>query len=83
MNMRCKLYIESIKQYGQNGQVTQEEIQFRAITSGKQNADGVSEDNTFSKYTPSADFRMSVTNPALIGQFKPGQKFYFDTTEAE
>lgn len=83
MNIRCKLYIESIKQYGQNGQVTQEEVQFRAITSGKKNSDDVDEDNTFSKYTPSADFRMTVTNPALIGTFKPGQKYYVDMTPTE
>lgn len=83
MNIRAKLYVESTKQYGENSQVTQEEIQFRAITSGKKNADDVDEDNTFSKYTPSADFRMTVTNPALLGQFKPGQKFYVDMTPAE
>ena len=83
MNIRCKLYIESIKQYGNNGEVTQEEIQFRAITSGKKNADDVDEDNTFSKWTPSADFRMAVTNPVLIGKFKPGQKFYVDMVETE
>ncbi len=83
MNMRCKLYIESIKQYGQNKQVTQEELQLRAITSGKKNADDVDEDNTFSKYTPSADFRMTVTNPALLETFKPGTVFYVDMTEVE
>lgn len=64
--------MEWVKHWGDNA----EEIQFRAVT------DGTPEDNTYSKYTPSADFRMTVTNPNLHGKFKPGMKFYVDLTEA-
>jgi len=87
MNTRCKVYVESVKQFGNNGQITQEEVQMRAVQGNKvakgYPEDGVDEDNTYAKFSPSADFRLSVTNPALLGEFKPGQKYYIDMTAAE
>lgn len=38
------------------------------------------EDNSFSKYTPSASFVMHVTNPDLYGKFEAGKAYYFDIT---
>lgn len=46
-------------------------------------ADGSDEDNTFAKWTPTADLSMSITNPALFGKIEEGQKFYVDFTLAE
>ena len=46
-------------------------------------ADGLDEDNTFAKFSPSAELTITVNNPALHGKFKPGQKFYVDFTEAK
>ena len=46
-------------------------------------ADGSDEDNTFAKWTPSADLQMTINNPDLIGKFAIGQKFYVDFTSAE
>ena len=43
----------------------------------------VPEDNSFSKYTPSASFVMSVTNPDLYGKFEAGKAYYFDITPCE
>lgn len=40
--------------------------------------DGIHEDNTFSKFSPSGELKISVTNPALLGQIKPGETFYVD-----
>ena len=85
---RCKVRVESVKFYGsQDGSHTVEEIQMRAVAGTKASqgypADGSDEDNTYSRFTPSADFRISVTNPVLFGQFKPEQKYYVDLTLAE
>ena len=44
--------------------------------------DGLDEDNTYAKFSPSAELKITVNNPALIGKFRPGQKFYVDFTEA-
>lgn len=59
-------------------------LTFNAVCkSGSYPADGSDEDNTFAKFTPTAELKMSVNNPDLLGQFKPGQKFYVDFTPAE
>ena len=90
MNTRCKVRVESVKLMGTNGEGkhTVEEVQMRAVGGTKVNkngypADGSDEDNTYAMYTPSADFRISVTNANLFGQFKPEQKYYVDLTLAE
>ena len=80
--VRAKLIVESVKLYG-SGDSRSEEIQFRAVgRKGSYPPDGSDEDNTFARFTPSADFWMMVSNPALHGNFQPGQKFYFDISEA-
>ena len=61
-----------------------EVLRMRAVCkSGSYPADGSDEDNTFAKFTPGATLEMHISNEALHGQFKPGQKFYLDFTEAE
>jgi len=42
--------------------------------------DGSDENNTFAKFTPNAEFRMTVQNSALIGRFQEGDEFYVDFT---
>jgi hypothetical protein len=41
-------------------------------------ADGSDEDQQFAKYSPSASLQITVANPALIGKFEGGDKFYLD-----
>lgn len=43
---------------------------------------GTKEDNSYSEATPCASLEMMISNKALHGKFKPGQKFYLDFTEA-
>lgn len=77
--MRAKMYVESVKRY--NGV---EELTLRAVgKSGAYDADGLDEDNTYAKFSPSGSLVLNVANPALIGQFNPGEKFYIDFTPAE
>jgi hypothetical protein len=86
MTTRAKVYVESVKLLG-TSECRMEEVQMRAVGGNKVQkgypADGSDEDNTYAKFSPSADFRLLVANPALHGQFKPGQKFYVDLTPAE
>ena len=44
---------------------------------------GEDEDNTFAKFTPSADLNMLIQNPNLVDKFKIDQKFYLDFTLIE
>lgn len=72
------MQIQSVTQFS-----GQEQIKLSAVC-GKApfGKEGESEDNTYARYTPSGELSLSITNPALHGKFKPGQKFYLDFTEA-
>lgn len=73
--MRAKMKINSIEQYG-----TSEKLNFAAVCAKAYPADGSDEDNTFAKFSPSANLSIQITNPALLGQFKPGETYYVDFT---
>lgn len=73
--MRAKFKIESVTrtEYGQ------EVLKFRAVCKpGGYPPDGLDEDNTFSKFSPSGELQITVANPALLGKFNPGEAYYLD-----
>jgi hypothetical protein len=76
--MRAKLQLNRIEQFA-----TCETLHFNAVCkSGGYPADGSDEDNTYAKFSPSATLQIQITNPALLGQFKVGEKYYVDFTPA-
>lgn len=75
--MRAKMQISQINKY-----LTAEQLQFHGVAAKSYPADGSDEDNTFAKWSPSVELKITITNPALIGQFKVGEKFYVDFTPA-
>ena len=78
--MRAKLVITTVTQHGGGN----EQLKFRGVCkSDAYPADGADENNTFARFSPSVNLEMTISNPALYGQFKPGQKFYVDFTETE
>ena len=77
--MRAKFKIDSI-----TFTTYSEQLKFSAVCKKTSYpADGSDEDNTYAKFTPTADLAMTITNPDLQGKFKPGQVFYVDFTPAE
>jgi len=77
--MRAKLVVRSVDGYG-----TYQAVRFSAVTGDKPfGPEGESEDNTFARYTPSAELSMSITNPNLIGKIRIGDTFYVDFTKVE
>jgi hypothetical protein len=77
--MRAKMVLQSVTRY--NGGET---LKFNAVPKpGGYPADGLDEDNTYAKFSPSASLDISITNPALIGKFTPGEKYYVDFTPAQ
>lgn len=92
--MRAKMQVMSVTEGmsqglghdQKNGPVkTSERLQLGAVGPNRNyNADGTGdEDNTFSRWTPSANLDITIQNPALFGQFKAGDKFYVDFTRAD
>jgi hypothetical protein len=77
--MRAKMIVESVQRF-QNS----EKLTFRAVPkSTAYPKDGSDEDNTFAKWSPTADLTIQVTNPDLFGKLNPGEKYYVDFTIAE
>lgn len=74
--MRAKLKLNRIEQHGSS-----ETLHFNAVgKAGSYAEDGLDEDNTFAKFTPSASLSIQITNPALRGQYQVGQVYYVDFT---
>lgn len=74
MKTRCKLRCSEVNLHeGQEG------IKLNAVTSGSDDE----ENKSFSKFTPFAEFQMTITNEELFGFFKPGKSYYFDIIEAQ
>jgi len=76
--MRAKLVVTSI-----SSQETYESITFAGVSKSAYTDDGLDEDNTYAKFSPAVDLRITITNPALLGKLKAGQKLYVDFTPAE
>ena len=78
--MRAKMQIGRIERH-QGGNET---IHMHAVAkNGTYPSDGADEDNTYAKFSPSGDFKLTIANPSLIGMFNPGDRFYIDFTKAE
>lgn len=75
--MRAKLKITNVESCGEN----YENLTFSAVSkSDAYPEDGSDENNTFARWTPTAELKMTITNPDLIGKFVEGQEFYVDFT---
>lgn len=83
--MRAKVRVSGVfPMQGSDGNISSERLMFSGVAkSGGYPADGNDEDNTFAKFSPSVSMDFIVANPALFGQFKPGDTFYVDFTPAE
>lgn len=77
--MRAKFQINTVTVF-QGGQ---EQLKMTAVAkNGTYPADGSDEDNTYAKFSPAGELSLTIANPALLGKFKPGEKFYLDFTPA-
>jgi hypothetical protein len=70
MKMRCKVRVDSVKRWSGNF----EEIVFDAVSGGTK------ENESFAQATPSGKLVITVTNPAVLGQIRPGEEYYLDLT---
>ena len=68
--IRAKFECYSVKKLNNDS----EELEFLAVTSDSE------ENRTWSKWTPSGNIKMTITNPDIFGKFIPGKKYYLDFT---
>lgn len=83
MAVRAKFKVESVQEHrnssdGDAGPVTGQDITFSAVygEDGSANAE-------WSKWTPSGQLRMYVTNERVFGEFEAGREYYLDFTPAD
>ena len=77
-DMRAKFRVTDVQKF-EGG----ERITFAAVGPATDyGADGLDENNTFARWTPSAEASIYIANPALFGQYQVGQEHYADFTLA-
>lgn len=84
--MRAKMKVEQVESHMPEDPTCTgyESIKFSAVCKSEgYPADGSDENNTFAKWTPCAELKMCITNPALFGKIKVGDQFYLDFVKAE
>lgn len=83
--MRAKVRLSGVNRLTNGeGELHSENLQFRGVSKSEgYGADGLDEDNTFARWTPSLDLRMCVNNPALHEMFKAGDVFYLNFVKAK
>lgn len=78
--MRAKVRCSGVQKY-ENGT---EQVTFNAVAKSERYPDdGSDEDNTYARWSPSASFTIHIANPALIGKYAIGQRYYVDFTPTE
>lgn len=76
--MRAKMKCNSVEPSGDG-----EALRFSAVSkSTAYPADGSDEDNSYGRWTPSAELSINIQNPALKGKIVVGDTFYVDFTPA-
>lgn len=70
---RAKFYVTSVTLLGNSNQ----RVALNAMYD-----DGIPENKRFNQASPTGEMSILVSNPALAGKFRPGQRFYLDFTEA-
>lgn len=82
--MRAKVQVTEVKEFTEEGkrETSAEKLSFSPVAADSFDANGVSEDNDFARWTPTGLVELYVTNPTLFGKFKVNAKFYIDFTPA-
>ncbi len=77
--MRAKMKVQSVVKTEGAEKLSMSPV----CKTGGYDADGLDEDNTFAKFSPSGQLELTVANPALFGKINPGDTYYLDFIKAE
>jgi len=81
--MRAKFIVNEVSDVSYRGGSSCQKLTMAPVTDTHYKGDGENEDNTFARYTPSGEIRLSITNPNLKGEIEAGDIFYIDFIKAE
>lgn len=74
MTLRAKFQCSSINKSPDDSSAV---VHLSAVTTGS------ADNETWSKYTPSGQLQMTISNPAAAEQFEQGKEYFIDITPAE
>lgn len=81
MTVRAKFFVKELKHVHVDGPDVYAEVIMSPVFGSYPGASGKDDDNKqWSKWTPSGELKMAVTNPAAISQFDVGKAYYLDFT---
>lgn len=87
--MRAKVKVSNVEKFvsGSTTKIesttTMEKLTFNAACKNGYDSSGKDEDNSYALWTPTAEFKMSITNPSLFDKFELNQMYYVDFTLVE
>ena len=82
--MRAKMRINHISRNDFGNDMMQEDLHFYAVArSDSYPDDGSDENNTYAKFSPFGELKLTIANPALLGKFNVGEEYYLDFTLAK
>jgi hypothetical protein len=77
--IRCKMRVASVAHYkNEDGSTSQEEVKLTAVY-GPEGTDNAQ----WSKWTPSAQFSITINNPDAMNKLSQGHEFYVDFIAVE
>jgi len=80
--LRCKMRVtEVLHVKDSDGSTNQERVKLVAVTG--YNTGDTDENKQWSKWTPCADFSITINNPDAFGKLSSGHEFYVDFTPAK
>lgn len=62
---------------------TTDELTLYPVGPSQYPSDGSDENNSYARWSPSGELKLTVSNPELFGKFRPGQEYYLDFTRAK
>lgn len=76
--LRCKMRVNTVTQnLNETGEVENETVQLQAVY-GREGT----KNQEWSKYTPSAQFSITISNPSAFNKLSKGRFFFVDFTPA-
>jgi hypothetical protein len=77
--MRAKMRVTGVEKHNEES----ETLNFTAVAKNEGYPEGGGdENNSYARWTPSANLTMLVNNPDLVGQFNVNEEYYLDFTKA-
>jgi hypothetical protein len=80
MTVRAKFFVKSLNHMATPGSDPCAELTMAPVFGSY--GDGTINES-WSKWTPSGELKMTITNPAAIAAFEPGKAYYLDFTPAD